>query len=201
MSIRAQKEITRSSRFFLEPRGPLHRQYEALRAYHVEELPSAEAARRFGYSPGAFRVLCHRFRHDPERVFFASPSKGPQAAPKKDHARERVIELRKQNLSIMDALSSAVAMKVSCDLQLTLMASSLYRLLGAQIGRGYETARARHIFRDFVDATAKVTIDEDEIRVRFQKRAHNPLLLAAGLAKTDVVVPWLGGKRLRLVLG
>ena len=29
----------------------------------------------------------------------------------------------------MDALSSAVAMKVNCDLQLTLMASSLYRLL------------------------------------------------------------------------
>lgn len=582
MSIRARKELTQPSRFFLEPRGPLHRQYEALRAYHVEELPSAEAARRFGYSPGAFRVLCHRFRHDPERDFFASPGNGPQAAPKKDSACDRVIELRKQNLSIydisgvlddegrklspaavqqilkaagfaklprradderpagsrpdpaaiadkgaldlsprsfrtkfggiflfmpflaklpldsmlakagfpgsdlipaghatrallalklfgsarhshvmsnvfdeglalfaglnvtpkrsflteyscriepkcypkfmarwfdavkkqglahgdsfdldfhaipfhgedaliqkhytskrsrsqkavlaflaqdsdrrvfcyansdlrkdeanneilrfvdywkkrtgrvpeelvfdskvttyenldrlnklgikfitlrarnktlaeeirqapasawkritlqgiartyrtprildktvklsgydgsirqiaatdlghaeptvvltnqlrrspskvigryaqrmliengisdgvdffhMDALSSAVAMKVSCDLQLTLMASSLYRLLGAQIGRGYETARARHIFRDFVDATAKVTIDEDEIRVRFQKRAHNPLLLAAGLAKTDVAVPWLGGKRLRLVLG
>ena len=32
----------------------------------------------------------------------------------------------------MDALSSAVAMKVDCDLQLTLMASSLYRLLGAR---------------------------------------------------------------------
>ena len=30
----------------------------------------------------------------------------------------------------MDALSSVVAMKVNCDLQLTLMASSLYRLLG-----------------------------------------------------------------------
>jgi hypothetical protein len=30
----------------------------------------------------------------------------------------------------MDALSSAVAMKVNCDVQLTLLASSLYRLLG-----------------------------------------------------------------------
>src|SRR5436305_2207301 len=30
----------------------------------------------------------------------------------------------------MDALSSAVALKINCDLQLTLMASSLYRLLG-----------------------------------------------------------------------
>ena len=40
----------------------------------------------------------------------------------------------------MDALSSAVALKVNCDLQLTLMASSLYRLLGCRIGRGYEQA-------------------------------------------------------------
>jgi hypothetical protein len=32
----------------------------------------------------------------------------------------------------MDALSSAVPMKVNCDLQLTIMASSLYRLLGTK---------------------------------------------------------------------
>ena len=37
-----------------------------------------------------------------------------------------------------DALSSAVAMKVNCDLQLTLMASSLYKLFGRQLGEGYE---------------------------------------------------------------
>lgn len=35
-----------------------------------------------------------------------------------------------------DALSSAVAMKSTCDLPLPLMASSLSRLLGAQVGRG-----------------------------------------------------------------
>ena len=101
----------------------------------------------------------------------------------------------------MDALSSAVAMKVNCDLQLTLMADSLYRLFGARIGRGYETAKAQHIFRDFIDATASVRITEDEIQVRFQKRAHNPLLIAAGFQQSDVYVPWLGGKRLRLIFG
>jgi MFS family permease len=36
----------------------LHRQYEALRAYFVDELPSKEVAERFGYAPGSFRVLC-----------------------------------------------------------------------------------------------------------------------------------------------
>ena len=101
----------------------------------------------------------------------------------------------------MDALSSAVAMKVNCDLQLTLMASSLYRLLAVRIGHGYESAKSRHLFRDFIDATAEITITEGEVVVRFQKRAHNPLLIAAGFDQTDVRVPWLGNKRLRLVLG
>jgi hypothetical protein len=101
----------------------------------------------------------------------------------------------------MDALSSAVAMKINCDLQLTLMASSLYRLLARRIGRGYERTESRHLFRDFVDATAEVEIKESEIVVRYQKRAHNPLLIAAGFETTDVAIPWLGRKRLRLVFG
>ena len=101
----------------------------------------------------------------------------------------------------MDALSSAVAMKVNCDLQLTLMASGLYRMLGQRVGNGYERVTSRHIFRDLVEATATVTVLAKEIHVRYQKRAHNPLLLAAGFDKTDIAVPWLGNKRLRLVFG
>jgi len=101
----------------------------------------------------------------------------------------------------MDALSSTVALKVNCDLQLTLMASSLYRLLGGRVGNGYATARSRHIFRDFVDASAAVDIGDTTISVRFQKRARDPLLLAAGYDKMEVPVPWLGGRRLRFVFG
>jgi hypothetical protein len=101
----------------------------------------------------------------------------------------------------MDALSSAVAMKVNCDLQLTLMTSSLYRLLAVRVGNGYETAKSRHLFRDLVDASAGVTITESDVVVRFQKRAHNPMLVAAGFDTTDVAIPWLGGKRLRLIFG
>lgn len=101
----------------------------------------------------------------------------------------------------MDALSSAVPMKVDCDLQLTLMGSSLYRLFGAQIARGYETAKSKTLFRDFVDATAVVDIDPEQVTVRFQKRAHNPLLLNAQFDKIDVKVPWLSNRRLQLVFG
>jgi hypothetical protein len=100
----------------------------------------------------------------------------------------------------MDALSSVVALKVNCDLQLTLMASSLYRLLAAQVGNGYEHAKSRHLFQDFVDATAQITLTPDQLILRFQKRAHNPLLLAAGFDKIDARIPWLDGKHLRLIL-
>jgi len=101
----------------------------------------------------------------------------------------------------MDALSSAAAMKVDCDLQLTLMASSLYRLLGGRIGHRYEQAKSRNLFRDLVDASAKVMVGESEVVIRYQKRAHNPLIVAAGFDRTDTAIPWLGGKRLRLVFG
>ena len=55
------------------------------------------------------------------------------------YARRMVIENNIQDgvdFFHMDALSSAVAMKVNCDVLLTVMASSLYRLLGAKVGAG-----------------------------------------------------------------
>ena len=101
----------------------------------------------------------------------------------------------------MDALSSTVAMKVNLDLQLTLMASSLYRLLASKLGNRYRKAKSRHIFRDFIDATATLVITQKAIIVRFQKRACNPFLIAADYENLDVPVPWLQGKRLQFAFG
>ena len=101
----------------------------------------------------------------------------------------------------MDALSSAVAMKVNCDLLLTVMASSLYRLLGAQVSEGYEIAKSKHLFHDFINATGQVIITEEKISVRLQKRAHNPHLIAAAFDKIDIPVPWLEGKKFCLNFG
>lgn len=119
------------------------------------------------------------------------------------YARRMLIENNIEdgvNFFHMDSLSSAVALKVNCDVQLTLMASSLYRHLAQRIGHGYESSKSRHLFRDFVDSTATIGIDEQIITVRFQRRAHNPMLLAAGFEKTDVRVPWLR-RRLRFQFG
>ena len=119
------------------------------------------------------------------------------------YAKRMIIENRIED-SIdffhMDALSSAVAMKVNLDVQLSIMASSLYRLIAVKIANGYEMAKSRHIFRDFIDATANVSIDERDIAVSFQKRAHNPLLIAANFDKSVTPIPWLQNRKLHILL-
>ena len=96
----------------------------------------------------------------------------------------------------MDALSAAVPMKI--DLQLTLMASGLYRLLAVRLGNGKQNAKSRTLFRNFVKAPADITIESDRVDVRLGRRANNPFLLNASYDKTDVAVPWLRNRRLRI---
>lgn len=102
MIINAKNKLTDPKRFFLEPSNSAQRQYEALRAFFVEGIPSIEAAKRFGYTPGSFRVLVHDFRHDPNPQFFLLPQRGPESSPKSDPLRDRIATLRKQNFSIYD---------------------------------------------------------------------------------------------------
>jgi hypothetical protein len=88
------------ARRFLEPANSTHRQYEALRAFFVEQTSSAEAAARFGYTPGRFRVLVHQFRTQPDRDFFAPAIREGRPPGKQQRLREWVITLRKQNLCV-----------------------------------------------------------------------------------------------------
>jgi len=97
----------------------------------------------------------------------------------------------------MDALSSAVGMKVDFDMALLVVASGLYRLLARRM-RGYSDARARHIFRDIIDLPADVRIDKNEVLVSFHRRSHLPIILASGLMDQPVPVPWWNGLLLRL---
>ena len=102
MGIGAPIDITDCRRFFAEPATARQRQYEALRAFFLDGLTSKEVAHRFGYSHGAFRVLCHDFRRGLLRDFFATTRPGPREQPKKSKARDQVLALRKRNYSIYD---------------------------------------------------------------------------------------------------
>lgn len=104
MTVGDANTLTSPATFFANPATPRHRQYEALRAYFFEGRSSAETAKAFGYTPGAFRVLCHQFRHDPEaRKFFLATSVGrPPGVRREDPVRQQVIALRKKNHSVTD---------------------------------------------------------------------------------------------------
>jgi transposase len=104
MTIGDNNTLTDPAQFFLVPGSIRQRQYEALRAFFVGGMPSEKAARAFGYSPGAFRVLCSHFRHDPDaRKFFQVTGVGrPPGVRHHDEVRELAVALRKKNYSVRD---------------------------------------------------------------------------------------------------
>jgi hypothetical protein len=87
---------------FARPASVNQRRYEAIRAYVLECAPLGEAAARFGYTPSALASLVRDFRAG-KLALFAEPGRpGRKSAPKKDAARARVIELRRQGLSVYE---------------------------------------------------------------------------------------------------
>jgi len=100
----------------------------------------------------------------------------------------------------LDALSSAVALKVDFDVVLTEIATGLYRLMARQLS-GYESAKARQIHRHFLDTPAQIQITDGQVEVRLPKRAHNPLLIAAGVGQKNLAIPWWGKHKLAITFG
>ena len=98
----------------------------------------------------------------------------------------------------MDALSSAVPPKIDADPQFARMAYTLYRLPGRRLGQGHQ--RPRQLFERFARTAAKVLTSECSVEVRLGRRAHNPLLIAAGFGGPPVI-PWLGNKTQKLAIG
>ena len=68
----------------------------------MDALPSSDVARRFGYSAGAFRVLCHAFRRRELPEFFAATRPGRREQPKKGRAHDQIVALRKRNYSVYE---------------------------------------------------------------------------------------------------
>ena len=98
----------------------------------------------------------------------------------------------------MDALISAVSMRINVDVQLTVMASVLYRLMGGRVAQGYEKAEARTICRDLMRHTGKVTITQNKILVQLRAQAKDNYLIAAGYPELHQKIPWLDNKTLRV---
>jgi transposase-like protein len=93
---------------FASPALASQRRYEAIRAYVLEGADLAGAAARFGYAPSALSSLVRDFRAG-KLTLFAEPGRpGRKSSPRKDAARAKVVQLRRQGLSVHE-ISAALA--------------------------------------------------------------------------------------------
>src|SRR6478672_5479141 len=96
------------SEYFTEPAEPVHRRYEALRHYFVEEASAEEVAARFGYSPATVHQLAAELRAG-RSSFFRSSKPGPKGPRKTSTVRDRVLVLRARDASVTEIAEALAA--------------------------------------------------------------------------------------------
>jgi hypothetical protein len=93
----------------------------------------------------------------------------------------------------LNALSSPVIVKVDFDIAMTLIANTLYKTLRSQI-RLFEKAKAKTLFRNFVEGEAKITLTPNTVKVHFEKKSHNPLIMDWIKTLPPTPIPWMGNR-------
>src|SRR6266496_1508404 len=164
------------------------------RTPRVFEQTIAMAGRRFR------QIFIQDLGHEDPTILLTNQPHAPAKALVTRYAQRMLIENALSDavrFFHMDALSSAVGLKVEFDMALLVVASGLYRLLARRM-RGYGDAQARQIFRDLVDMSADVEVSEKAVTVSFHRRAHLPIILASDLVEKPIAVPWWNGLPLRL---
>jgi len=117
------------------------------------------------------------------------------------YARRMLVENAIQdaiNFFHMDALSSTIPLRIDLDLQLTMLASTLYQVFAKRIGPRYQTAKTQTLFEQLVQSSGKVVTNKDQIIVKFNRRAHNPFLRSAGYIGSQGKIPWMHDRSLIL---
>jgi transposase len=95
----------------------------------------------------------------------------------------------------LNTLSSPVVVKVDFDIAMTLIANTLYKLL-AQQTKYFNQAKPKTISRNFIDVNTHIEIHADEIKVRFAKKAYNPILMDWLDSLDEVNIPWWQNRKL-----
>lgn len=86
-------------RYFAHPRSPGQKQYEALRAFYVDNLPARVVANRFGYTTPSFNALKQKFKSG-KLTFKFTEKRGPQGSRLPKEIQQRIFEIRRlHNLS------------------------------------------------------------------------------------------------------
>ena len=117
--------------FFLTPKSIAQKQYEALRAYYVENKSAKEVAKEFGYKHRGFTSIVLDFNKklkvsNGRDIFFTETTKGRKPTNEVDSARNVIVRLRKQYLSVAE-------IKVSLDaLKLLVSEKTIYNVLKSE---------------------------------------------------------------------
>ncbi|MEM7795587.1 MAG: transposase [Cyanobacteria bacterium P01_C01_bin.118] len=127
--------------FFTKPQATAHRQYEALRAFYVEDQSAAEVAEEFGYTVSSFYSLNRDFKQRLEtseatEQFFANPLKGRKPKDITSAVEDLIIQLRQQSLSVPD-------IKATLDAQSYCVSESTIYTVIKQAGFGRLPRRSR----------------------------------------------------------
>ena len=94
-------------KFFIAPATIAQKQYESLRLFFIDERTALEVAQRFGYTYRGFTTIAANFRKELKagnsaELFFSDKKKGRKRTVQMDAAKEIVIRLRKNYLSVED---------------------------------------------------------------------------------------------------
>jgi len=93
--------------FFLKPASIKQKQYEALRAFHVDNEPADIVAKRFNYTLSSFYSLIRDFKMDlsggkSDNYFFLYTQVGRKKKEFNDELDQFIIKLRKKYLSVSE---------------------------------------------------------------------------------------------------
>jgi len=92
-----------AKQYFSNPSTPMHRQFLALRSFVLDSIPAADVAKAFGYTPNTVYTLKRDMElklTKGEEPFFVQRNAGRKPIPREGGVADRIVELRKQYLSV-----------------------------------------------------------------------------------------------------
>jgi transposase len=115
---------------------------------------------------------------------------------KRWHIENKLSEL--VNFFSLNALSSPIMTRIHFDILWTVIADTLYQLFTKDLSM-FEKAGAAQIFSRFIDMPGQVHYDGEGFNIRIRKRAATPLLMGMEKLKSDINVPWLENRPVRII--
>jgi transposase-like protein len=93
----------------------------------------------------------------------------------------------------LNSLGSPLQIGVAFDSLMSFTAHTLLKQFARKL-RGYEHCTPRTLYREFLNIQGKITVQEDQFTVEFERRRNNPVIRAAHFDLPKQTIPWLGGR-------